>query len=186
MGIITDPGYELWGSTCGVGWPTGHTPKKLYVSFQSITGPHVSVPWPEGPCNGIWLLEQTANPCRWEYMTARYFVTFEIQPTSTELIGGLFYPDQQMFYDRVAGNARSFFNSMPSNYVYTGGSGLVSCRPDFGSFPSIKGVAALMNIAPARKTFAEFFPKSDGNNVYKYNRKSDKTNIKFLIDPDEY
>jgi len=43
-----------------------------------------------------------------------------------------------------------------------------------------------MNIEPAAKTFAEIFPKSGGYMVYKFNLKSDKTNVKFLIDPAEY
>lgn len=186
MGIMADPGYELSGTTCIHGWPTGYTPKKLYAGVFGITGPHVPGPLPP-PANGIYRMEQlVGSPCVWEVQESVYWARFTIDAINSLFECGHDYPDAKHFLKQTAGNQRWFSNSFQGGQNYTGGYCWVSPRPDYGDNPTIKGVAALAGVAVDGDLLAEVFPKSDGNCVYKFNRKRDKSNFKVLINPSEY
>ena len=56
MGIPTDPGYKLYVPDCFC-WPSGLTPKKIFISFQGIkTGVYWNAFLPAAP-NGVFILE---------------------------------------------------------------------------------------------------------------------------------
>lgn len=186
MGIITDPGYELTGNDCLHGFPAGETPKKLYASIQGVTGPYNPGPGALPPVNGIWLMEQTVDNCVWLYNSATYFAQLTITAIDSQVIAGQDYPDGKHFQDFPAGNQRFFINDYQAAGMWRGGHCWISPRPNFGPNPTIKGVMGLLNIAPAKKTFAETFPVPDGKSVFKFNRKSDKTNVKIKVDPAIY
>lgn len=187
MGIITDPGYELSGRDCAACWPAGQTPKKLYLSVQGLSV-NAQTPYtaPLPPPNGIWLLEQHISmACTWIFSNA----TFDFELYMGALLSKLEirFPGGYAFWTLNDGPCAQFFTNLGQpEGAYAGGVAVSSPRPDFSDRPSLKGVMGLMNIEPAAKTFAEIFPKSGGYMVYKFNLKSDKTNVKFLIDPAEY
>lgn len=186
MGIVTDPGYEMWGVNFPDCFPIGSTPLKMYLSVQGLGVNAQTPPLAEEPPNGIWLLEQKLGfPFIWELTTPKYFFelmldaansALEIEDNEGLCFGAWFQGACALHYMNV-GQPESHF---------TGGIAVCSPRPDFGPRPTLKGGMELLNITPAAKTFAELFPHPDGDIVLKYNRKSDKTNVKIKIDPTLY
>lgn len=186
MGIITDPGYELSGNDCLACWSTGNTPKKLYLSVQGLSVNASTPVGAPGPPNGIWLLEQhISQACYWVFSDSIFdfslYMGALVSNLNITFAGGI------AFWSLNDGTCAQFFSNLGQpEGAYAGGYATSSPRPDYSDRPSLKGVMELMNIKPGRKMFAEIFPKSDGKSVFKFNDKRDKTNIKFLIDPDNY
>jgi len=187
MGIITDPGYELSGNDCTACWSIGQTPKKLYLSVQGLTV-NASTPYdaPRPPPNGIWLLEQKhLTPCQWIFSNSIWDFVLDMGALVTNL--EIKYAGGFAFWTMNDGPCAQYFSNLGQpEGAYDGGFAVSAPRPDFSDRPTIKGVMDLINIIPARKTFAEIFPKNDGKMVYKFNIKADKTNVKFLVDPTIY
>ena len=186
MGIVTDPGYEMWGVDFLGCFLVGHTPKKLYLSVSGLIYNTATPPGSPPPPNGIWLLEQKlGSPAIWEYAGSVW--NFMLMLDTSASVLEIEKPGAFAFAAYFQGACALYYENMGQpESIYAEGIAVVSPRPDFGPRPTIKGVMDLMNIEPAAKTFAEIFPKSGGYMVYKFNLKSDKTNVKFLIDPAEY
>jgi hypothetical protein len=68
MGIITDPGYRLYTGN-NLCFPSGKTPKKLYLAFAGITcGPN----WQDidgDPLNGVHKMEQYSENIWIKYLS---------------------------------------------------------------------------------------------------------------------
>lgn len=182
MGIRSDPGYTLYGNDCLKRYPAGFTPKKIYASFTGIVKDPLGSPALPNPFNDIIVLEQNpGNACKWEASTSWGGVFLEVYTSTSALIiwGNIF---MAQFNGQSGIHDQYYSNTQVPGYPYYFGSGFVSPRPPAGDYPTIQGVMALLNIEPAKKTFAEIFPVDADNSIYKFNRKADKTNVLIKID----
>lgn len=182
MGIITDPGYILYGSNCVHAFPSGFAPKKLYASVSGITGPFGVPPWYPPPPSGIYLMEQVpGQPCRWRYLNDGFLVQLDFAASETT-----FSVSEDDFYYFFTANRDAIQLSFTNDDIpdiYRGGQAFVSPRPTGTGFASITDVAELLVIERTKKTFAEVFPcTTEDEAVYKFNRKSDKTNVLVKVD----
>lgn len=182
MGIRTDPGYSLFGNNHLACWPPGQTPKKLYVSISGIMADPNHVKFGFDPPNGIWTLEQDPfsetdwysipNAPGMNYWSYGDYSGFDI------------ILDAWTFVFSGSGPlcSRFFSSTVPEPAAYWGGTCFISPRPLIDDQPTLQSVMSLLNIEPTKQTFAEVFPVDANHAVYKYNRKSDKTNILLKID----
>lgn len=186
MGIVTDPGYELFGLDFLTCFAAGKTPKKFYCSVQSIV-PYAGTP-PDAPSppNGIFLLEQELVPGMWHHRGSFWHVWLDYTGARSEL--SIETPGHTLaFFGSDVPSCLISFTSIGAPFLmFAGGIASVAPRPYLNPRPTLKGVMKLLNIEPGRKTFAELFPHEDGDTVFKYNIKADKTNVKIKIDPAVY
>jgi len=182
MGIITDPGYTLYGDDCLRRYAAGLTPLKLYASFTGIVVKASPPPSTPNAPNQIFLLEQSPSvPCKWSGGNSDFSVRLEINPVIAEL-WIMYGAAQEAFYSTGSQTAVYFENIYFQTETFILGSAFISPRPLFAGDPSLQGVMALLNIEPDKKTFGEIFPAGSDHAVYKFNRKADKTNILVKVD----
>jgi len=187
MGIPTWPGYTLYGADCRYFWPTGQTPKKLYISFQGIR-PGASFPPSTFPCpNGIYRLEQLSGvPCTWEGYYGLGHIKFVMTSAGNDV--DVWTPGAESAFTGNDGSNSAFWfaNKLPPAAKFTGGFCQVSPRCSVYNMPTLQGCADLLGLPADKKTLAEFFPTDDGMAVFKYCRLIGHTNIKIKVDPSQF
>lgn len=178
MGIITDPGYELYieDRFC---FPAGKTPKKLYATFSGIK---IGAAWQESwgqPLNGTYILEATVGDEWWTAEGLAVRAGFIIPPTHSLLRMWRFDGPLQFNAEKV-GCAFEWPNVYqdPEACAFYGGFASVTMREQGDNVPSIKTVQNLVGVPPDRKTFAELSLSDGGKRFIRLARQKDGTCIK--------
>lgn len=178
MGIRTGP--VEYGDDCLACYPADKTPLKLWASVTGIM-PGELEPVGGWHCpNGLYLLTQSdVRACTWKSLSwpevcslilDSPWATFGLQDKNGRQA---FY---KQYFEACVFDFPNAMDIWDDNYYYGGG---VSIRPvSSDESTDIISVMELLNIEPGSKALAEFFPVSDSETVYKYCRKSGKTNIK--------
>jgi hypothetical protein len=177
MGIVTDPGYELWGvdNLC---FTPGKTPKKLYVTVAGIQTGIIWTPADGIPMNGVWRIEQsnyylwTTDPaCGWIinlYLTITYSMLTMTRVPGAPQFTTIYEPPCTFSFTNAQQGGSGYFNY---------GVAAVTSRPITGVIPSIKEIAQNIGIEPAKKTFADLMIDEEKNRYIRLCRKQDKTRI---------
>ncbi len=180
MGIPLQPTEPT--NECPLRFDVDETPSQVWASFTGLEdGPLRSFydgPVPQGP-----YLLQNAGGCLWTHVGSDIEVNYTVNATrsllSIDFTGPLigWYsvaepPKALNFEGSVGGFPPAVFNL---------GHGLVSFTSP-ASGPSLIEVAAMVNIGPDPKTFAEVWPDGAEQNSYRFARRSDHTSINILLD----
>jgi len=186
VGIVTNPGYKLFGDNCLHRFPAGMAPKLIYISFTGIVPSTGPFPGTDPPPNGIWVLEQYPSvPCFWSGGPVVFPIRLTFTATNALLV--VDYGMTAQAFSATEPVASSYFsNNNPFNAPYWQGSAFISSRPITDNNPSLESVTNLLNIERGKKTFGEIFPAGPDHAIYKFNRKSDKTNVLVKIDLSEF
>jgi len=177
-----------YSNNCLLGFPTGETPKYLYVRLSKVNKCPDEPPdvYPIPPNDRVFKLTQRPDdPCVWEYISADWYLRFIVWGPAvyTELMlftGDLAY---LVFYNDTVGPP-------DEGYVYP--HDRPECLPGIAAAGGIATVTwrlesiALMNtlnIETQPDLFMEMRPLEDGKKVYKYCKLKDATNIAILFEP---
>lgn len=97
MGIPTDPGYRLYvgNNFC---FPTGKTPKKLFISFSGIAKGTDALPEDPEPFNRTFIAETTDN-VHWTWTDGIWYLNFFLLGNASGcFLGYSGYPIMFYFY----------------------------------------------------------------------------------------
>ena len=181
MGIPTVP--DEYGDDCTHCWPAGKTPSRLWASVTGIKPAGLTPPGGHLCPNGIFLLDQhDVNPCSFQSSSWPQICGINVySPWSTfglEDING-----EQAFYKQYFQSCVFEFENAivdyATNYYYQGHVSVKACLDDDDN--DLLTIMKLLNIPQNEKTFCEFFPISDSRAIFKYCRKSDKSNISIKV-----
>lgn len=177
MGIPAVP--VEYGDDCLACYPAGKTPLKIWASVTGIK-PGELEPVGGWHCpNGFFLLTQDEIlPCKWsceswpeicQLTLDTPWATFGLQDKNGQQA---FY---KQYFQACAWDFENAIDIWDDNFYYGGNCSLKACLDDEDT--DLISVMKLLNIEPSAKLLCEFFPISDSQGIFKYCRKSDKTNI---------
>lgn len=181
MGIITNPGYDLWGddNPC---FEAGKTPKKLYACF---TGIEIGDGWGEGlgyPLGGQWALEQVDTMNWHSQIDAAADISFHLDAYYASVMAETSEGFRCFEKTKTPGCKFSFANLFQNPLLqFYGGFCNISVREDMLETWSIKKICDLCGIDPDIKTFAELSADDAGVPIIRLARQKDGTclRIKF-------
>lgn len=178
MGIITDPGYELYvgENPC---FPEGKTPKKLYATFSGIGIGELWTPDLGWPLNGTYIIETVDGGTWWTPGGSFVTVVLVLAIGYTTIIMHRWDSIQQF---NGSGDACLFkFQNLwqgPESSFFCGGFASVTAREDVSCPKSIKKTCNLIGVPPDKKTFAELSLDGDGKQIIRLARQKDGTCIR--------
>lgn len=177
MGIITGPGYDLYGMQNPCCLP-GKTPKKLFAIFADIKIADTWVPAFGGSCNGWQELEQT-EPFIWKNLpTNRHTIIFNM---NMYVSGLLATSDRGLtcFLGKPTTPCNLWFeNDDKGALQFHGGKCTIIMREDSGDYlNSIKNTCKLLQIEPGKKTFCEPMIDEEGKVIMRICKQLDGTRL---------
>jgi len=181
MGIPTVP--VEYGGDCLQCYDAGKTPYQFWASVTGIKPGELEPPTGWHCPNGIYLLTHpVGDGCSWTCESWPQICGVNLySPWSTFGLEDKF--GEQAFYKQYFAACvfeyENAINIWDDNQYYGGNCVIRACTEDDPT--SLLSVMKLVNIAPSNKTFCELFPISDSEAIFKYCRKSDKTNISIKI-----
>lgn len=180
MGIPLIPAET--NNACPSCFPVDETPVVVYVTFTGLQKGSLWASYMGNPPNGVHMLTNT-GACFWELTQGLFHYSYHSGSPPRFLLydyDGFI----NLFIKVVDSSCVTYFpnpETNPTGAIFWGGHASITyTAPAIGA--SCLLPADLMVIHRDPKTFAEVFPVDADNNVYRYARKKDATNVKILFD----
>src|SRR4030043_2068813 len=178
MGIITNPGYELYGTQNDC-WETGLTPKKLYACFSGVETDYNWTPAIGNPRNGEHILEQSSYKEWRKDVPEEYSIILTLEKTASHLEFWYYYLKRFFEGYEESDCVFDFTANIPgSQHYFKNGFEATVERENTDVLTSLKKTCELTGVPEDLKTFAEITLDDTGKKIIRLARQSDGTCIR--------